>query len=219
MSKSKEISPNQIVDALNWRYAVKIFDSSRKVPEPVVQSLLESVRLTATSYGLQPMQVIVVTDEETKQKLKPASFDQDQIDTASHLVVFACKEKMDEAYIARYIDLISETHEVERPTLAKFEKVMIDDKIKKATPEANHAWASKQAYIAMGTLMTAAALLGVDSCPMEGIEPKKYDEILGLQGTGFRTVMLVALGYRSTKDRMQHKKKVRLPHEKFFRKI
>lgn len=215
--KQPQLDPQALIGAMNWRYSVKLFDRQRAVPEPVIHALLEAVRLTATSYGLQPIRVIVVTDAEMKKKLKDASYRQEQIDTASHLVVFTCKSKMDEDYVRKYVDLVSETRQVERPALQAFEKLMIEDKVTGETADESHQWASKQAYIAMGTLMTSAALMGVDSCPMEGIKPEEYDRILGIENSGYQTVMLVALGYRSPDDRARHRKKVRFSPEEFFR--
>lgn len=215
--KVPHLEPQVLIDAMNWRYATKKFDSNRVIAEPIIEALLESVRLTATSYGLQPIRAIVVTDGETKKKLKEASYQQAQIDTASHLVVFTCKSKMDAEYVGKYVDLIASVREVERPTLHAFEELMIDDKVSGSTAEESQIWAAKQAYIAMGTLLTAAALMGVDSCPMEGIERKEYDRILEIENSGYETVMLVALGYRSAEDPTRHRKKVRFSREEFFR--
>lgn len=207
-----------LIETLNWRYACKKFDSAKKIDEKTWRDLEESLILTPSSYGLQPWKFLVVTDKSVMQKLTAVSWGQKQVEDCSHLVVFVIKEKMDESYVDEYLKSISEMRGAPVESLAGLKKMIMGDVVngaRGATPE----WATRQGYIALGNFMTSCALLGVDTCPMEGIEPAKYDEILGLTGTGYKTICACPAGFRSSDDKYAQMKKVRFAHTQMIKKI
>lgn len=210
------ITGTQLVNQLNWRYATKRFDPTRKISAEDWATLKESLALTPSSFGLQPWKFIAVTDPGVRQKLLPASWGQPQIVDASHLVVFAIKKNLSEADIEAYINRIAEVRGVPRESLAQFRDMLIVSIIKGRDSAARTAWAARQVYIALGNLLNSAALLGIDACPMEGIEPEKYDRILNLDQQGLSAVVLCALGYRSADDKYASLKKVRFPKNELF---
>ncbi len=203
------------IDNLNWRYATKKFNPEKKLSEDDVQSLLKSIQLSASSYGLQPYEVFVVSDEETKAKLKPAAWNQSQLTDASHVFVFAGLKKLNENYIDSYIENISKIRDVQIQDLNGLKDKLVTNIVEK--PEENQkVWAQKQAYLALGNLLSAAAHLKIDTCPMEGFDAQKFDEILGISGTNLTTAVIATVGYRSEEDQMQHAKKVRKQEEELF---
>jgi nitroreductase len=208
------IQTKEIEKQLEWRYAAKAFDSSKKIPEEKWALLEKSLLLAPSSYGLQPWKFLVVTDPALRGKLKPVSWNQGQITDASHLVVLAARKEFDHAYIRQYIDRIAEVRGLEKEKLQGFEQMMITNIVDK--PEGKSEWARRQAYIAMGFLLETAALLEVDACPMEGFDPTAYDELLRLQGSAYGSVSVVALGYRAETDALQKAAKVRLKKEDLF---
>jgi nitroreductase len=206
----------QLLEALEWRYAVKQFDSTKKISEDVWSAIEKSLILTPSSYGLQPWKFYVIEDAELKKKLKPVSWNQPQIEQCSHLVVFAALQKVDETYVKNFIDSIQKTRGVPRDSLKAYEEMMIGDVVKGPRSQMVSQWTARQCYIALGNLMTSAALLGVDACPMEGIDTSKYDEILGLSSTAYRSVVACPLGYRSLNDGYAKAPKVRFKKEELF---
>jgi len=193
---------------LNWRYATKKFDSEKEISHEDLNTLLESIQLTASSYGLQPYEVIVVKDQETRKKLKEVAWNQTQITDASYLLVFANLKSVTENYVDTYLDNIAETRNLSREDLKGMED-MIKNTTLKLSAESQNDWASKQAYIALGNLLSAAANLKIDTCPMEGFEAEKFDEILGLKDRNLTTAVIAPIGYRSDDDQYQHLAKVR----------
>lgn len=208
-----------VLDALNARYATKQFDPKNKISQSDWDVLEKSLILTPTSYGLQPLQFIVVENPEVRAKLREVSWNQTQVTDASHLVVLAFKTKTDEQHIKKYIDRIAEVRSIPIENLSGFKEAMVGDLVKGPRSEVIDVWASRQAYIAMGFLMETAAILGIDSCPMEGLDPKAYDQILNLSGTGFQTVAAVALGFRSPEDQYQKLPKVRFKREDLIKTV
>ena len=198
-----------LLNALNWRYAVKKFDANKKIDQKTWQALEESLILTPSSYGLQPWRFQIVTNLELRRKLTPVSWGQKQVEDCSHLVVFTVKEKVDEAYVQSFIDQMGKVRGVDPATFAGYQKMIVSDVVKGARSQVAFEWAARQSYIALGNFMTACALVGVDTCPMEGIDPAKYDEILGLVGSGWKTVMACPAGYRASDDKYASEKKVR----------
>ncbi len=194
---------------MNWRYACKKFDPSRKISEADFHTLLESLRLSASSYGLQPWKFIVVQDADIRKKLLPLSWGQSPVVEASHFIVLTYKEKMDEAFIDRHIQHTAQVREVEIESFDRLKKSMMGDLVHGARSEVINWWAQRQTYLAMGSFLTTAALLEIDSLPMEGLDPIGYDEVLKLEGTGFKTLAAIACGYRSADDKYQNIKKVR----------
>jgi nitroreductase len=195
--------------ALEWRYAVKKFDATKKVTETDWKTLEASLVLSPSSYGLQPWKFIVVQNPQLRQQLRDVSWGQSQVTDCSHYVVLAYKSKMDEAHVQKYIDRMAQVRNIPVASLDGFKNVIIGDVVKGPRAEVIEWWAQRQTYIAMGFLMETAALLKIDSCPMEGLDPKAYDKLLGLEATGWATVAAVALGYRHSEDVLQKAKKVR----------
>lgn len=205
-----------LLQSLNWRYAVKKFDPNKKISTENWQTLSESLRLCPSSYGLQPWQFILVETPQLRKELRAHSWNQSQVEDCSHYVVLAYKEKMDTQHIEKYIQAMSEQRQVSIESLKGFAEVMSGDLITGPRAQEIDYWAQRQCYIAMGFLMLSAALLKIDSCPMEGLVPSEYDKMLELSGTGYKTVAAVALGYRHPEDKYQAVKKVRFSSEQVF---
>jgi nitroreductase len=205
------------IEYLKWRYAVKRFDSSRKIPSELWEQIEESLILTPSSFGLQPWKFLVVTSEEIKAKLPAISWNQNQPDECSHMVLFAANNLIDEAYVDRYIAEISAARSVPIENLKDFRNVMLG--FLRNRGNEIPTWASHQVYIALGQLLTVAANLGVDACPMEGLLMNEYDRLLGLDGTGFKVVVGCALGYRHPDDQYAKAAKVRFSKSELVTKI
>ena len=203
---------------LNWRYATKKFDISKNIPEVDLEQLLEAIRLSPSSYGLQPYQVFVIKNPELREKLKAAAWNQPQIVDASHLLVFANLKEIDKVYVDAYLDMIADTRNQTREDLSGLEN-MLDNTVLKFSSEKKNQWASNQAYIVLGNLLSAAANSKIDACPMEGFEAIKFDEILGLKEIGLTTAVIATLGYRSSEDKQQYAIKVRKNKEELFNRL
>lgn len=201
---------------LNWRYACKKFDPTKIIREADWNILTESLRLAASSYGLQPWKFIVVQTPELRQKLQDLSWGQTPVTEASHFVVLTYKEKMDEAHIDRHIAEAAKSRGVEPAALAGFKNMLIKDLVTGPRSQTINWWAQRQVYIAMGSLLTTAAMMEIDTLPMEGLDPEGYDKVLGLEGSGWKTVAAIACGYRAADDKYQHSKKVRFSAEDVF---
>jgi nitroreductase len=200
------------LERLNWRYATKQFDPHRKISPEDWAALESALVLSPSSFGLQPWKFIVVSDPALRERLVAVSWGQRQVAEASHLVVFAAKnlaEQDMDAYLAR----IAEVRGVTVPSLASFRKMMTDSIIKGMDAAARKTWAERQVYLALGTFLTSAAVMGIDACPMEGIEPEKYDQFLGLAKQGLNTVVVATAGFRHPADKYASLKKVRFPKE------
>ncbi|WP_126147881.1 NAD(P)H-dependent oxidoreductase [Synechococcus elongatus] len=202
---------NTLLDALNWRYAVKAFDPDRKIPAETWEVLQQALVLTPSSYGLQPWKIIQVESPELRSQLREQSFNQSQVTDASHLIVFLARNSMTEAEIDRLIELTATTRSVAAEKLAGYRQMMIGDLIQGPRQAVIQYWAANQAYIALGNFLTTAALLGVDTCPLEGIIPSAYDEILQVKDSGYRTVVAAVAGYRAATDVYADLAKVRYP--------
>jgi nitroreductase len=206
------IVDNEIIHKqLNWRYACKKFDPTKVIREQDWNILTESLRLSASSYGLQPWKFIVVQNPELRQKLQDHSYGQTPVTQASHFVVLTYKEQLDEAHIDRFVAEAAKSRGVEPSALVGFRNMMVGDLIKGPRFETIKWWAQRQTYIAMGSILTTAALMEIDTLPMEGINQAGYDQVLELEGTGWKTIAAVACGYRAEDDKYQHSKKVRFP--------
>ncbi len=197
-----------IIEDLKWRYACKKFNPEKKLSEEQVDALLESLRLTASSYGLQPWKFILVKNEKLREELVAASFGQKQVMDASHLIVLCEKEEIDEEHVDGYLQDICETRGVETDSLAGFKKMLMK-MIVQQPAEKRLVWAKNQIYIALGTLLTVCANLKIDSCPMEGFKPNEVDKILGLHEKDLRSVLLCPIGFRADDDVYTEKHKVR----------
>lgn len=197
-----------ILESLRWRYATKKFDATKKLTKDQLDLLLEATNLSATSLGLQPFQILVVENSSLREKLKAAAWNQPQITDASHLVIFAAKTNLSSVDVDLYMQLISKKRGISVEALADF-KGMVDGAINGRLVEALTQWAARQAYIALGTLLTTAAFESIDACPMEGFDNAQFDEILGLKEKHLTAVVIAAIGVRSNDDKYQHLIKVR----------
>ncbi len=201
---------NEILyNQMNWRYACKKFDPTKQIRESDWNILAESLRTSASSYGLQPWKFLVIQNPALRKQLLPLSWGQTPVTDASHFIVFTYKEKMDEAHIEKHIQQTAKISNQDPANLEGFKNMMIGDLVKGPRSETINWWAQRQTYIAMGTLLTTASLMEIDTLPMEGLDPAGYDKVLNLVGTGWKTVAAVACGYRATDDKYQHSKKVR----------
>jgi nitroreductase len=207
-----------LLAALRWRYATKQFDSKRVMPDDLWDALEESLVLTPSSFGLQPWKFLVVRDPAVRARLKPESWNQPQVTDASHFVVFTARTGLEQADINAWIDCLAAVQGGEADDFAPL-KGMISGFAETMSQEARHAWNIRQVYIALGQLMASAAMLGIDSCPMEGISAAAYDRILGLEGSGHATVVACALGYRAEDDKYASAAKARFPRERVIRHI
>ena len=205
----KPVSNETLLAQLQWRYATKVFDPTMKIPDADWAALEAALVLTPTSYGMQPHRYLVITDQATKEKLVPFSWNQRQPADCSHFVVFAARSHNSEADVDHYMARIAEVRGGSVEALAGFKKILMGDVVNGERGKAALEWATRQAYIALGNFMTAAALLGIDACPMEGFLPAKYDEVLGLPATGFHAVVACAAGYRAASDKYASMPKVR----------
>lgn len=213
------ITTDQLLAAQTWRYATKQFDASKTIPSAVWQALEESLILSPSSYGLQPWQFFVVTNTDLRAKLRPHSWNQSQITDASHLVVFAIPEKVDVPYMEKYLARIAEVRGVTLESLDFYRDMMMADVIAGPRQAWVREWAARQVYIALGNFMTSAALVGVDTCPLEGIDPREYDAILDLPAKGFNTIVACAAGYRSADDKYATLPKVRFEKSDLVRHL
>jgi nitroreductase len=204
-----------LLDNLNWRYATKKFDATKKISSEDLNTLKEAVRLSASSYGLQPYKVIIVENPEIREKLKAAAYGQTQITDASHLFIFANDLNAGPESVDAYIKNISETRNLPTDALAGFSDMM-KGTIANLSQEAKNIWTAKQTYIALGTLLSAAAELKIDTTPMEGFNPASFNEILGFDKLGLNASVIATVGYRHNEDDTQHYKKVRKSHENLF---
>ncbi len=215
----KTLASNELIDALNWRYATKKFDVSKKIPAETWAALEQALVLSPSSFGIQPWQFLVVNDPAVREKLVPVSWGQTQPKDASHFVVFAVRKDLPEAHIDRYVARTAELRGSTPEALAPFKKMMMGSLEGARAKGFLDTWQTHQVYIALGQFMASAAVLGVDTCPMEGLEPAKYDEILGLAGTGYATVVACAAGYRAGDDKYATLPKVRFPAAEVIRHI
>jgi nitroreductase len=213
------ISNEQLLAALNWRYATKVFDATKKIPADIWQALERALVLTPTSYGLQPYQFLVVQDAAKRAELLPQSWGQRQVVDCSHFVVFTARTEMKKADVDKLIARISSVRGVPAKSMTPYWNMMIGDVVNGPRGKTAHEWATRQVYIALGNLMTCAAVLGIDACPMEGIVPAEYDRVLNLNGSGYATVVACALGYRAANDKFAALAKVRFEAGELIRKI
>lgn len=214
MSTSTE-PKDHIAEQLHWRYATKKFNETKKVEPELLEQLLEHIRLSATSYGLQPYRLVHIEDPEVRERLKVASYGQSQITGAAHLLLFAAVTNIDDAYVDKFIELTATTRSIPAESLAEYAASM-KTALSYKDLSARTAWAARQAYIGMGTLLQSAAMLHVDACPMEGFNSEEYDAILGLHEKNLTALAVVTVGYRADDDDYQHYAKVRLPKEEFI---
>ena len=205
-----EIPSAQLLEQLQWRYAVKRFDPERRIDDETWSVLEEALILTPSSYGLQPWKFIVITDQSLKDQLPAISWNQKQPRDCSHMVVFASRRTMDAEHIDRYMQSVVTTRKLQSGAMDKYRNMLV------GIVEQIHDpldWNARQVYIALGQLMVSAALLGIDTCPMEGIDLAGYDELLQLTDTEFTTLVGCAVGYRHPDDIQATATKVRFSRD------
>jgi len=203
----------KLLDALQWRYAVKKMNGT-KVPAEKLETIIEATRLAPSGFGLTPYSIIVVEDEETRKKLQPAFYNQSQVVDGSVVIVFAAWNTISEKEIAEYMQEIAEQRGVAVDTLKDF-SAAISGSFKNKTPEQARVWADKQAYLALGFSLVAAAAEEIDATPMEGFAPDAVDEILGLKELGLHSAVALTLGFRdAANDYLVNAKKVRRSTDK-----
>lgn len=208
------ISSEQLLAALRWRYATKAFDPARIIPDNVWDALEETLVLTPSSFGLQPWHFLVLTDRALREQLVPHAWGQRQVADCSHFVVLCIRKNLGTAEIDALLARITEVRGTPAEQLAGYRKMMVGSLVEGPGAASINEWATRQAYIALGNFMAAAALLGVDTCPMEGFEPAKFDEILGLPARGLASAVCCAAGYRAAADQYALLPKVRYPRAK-----
>lgn len=206
---------HQIIEDLNWRYATKRFDSSKKLNSEQVDILKESIRLAASSYGLQAFKVLLIDNPKIREELMVAAFGQTPVVDASHLFVFCANTNVPEEDVDGYMQRISETRSADTKSLEPFSNG-IKTALGRKTKEEIIAWTSKQTYIALGQLLHTCASLKVDALPMEGFDPKRFDEILDLSSKGLTATLACPVGFRHPEDAAQFRKKVRKSSEELF---
>lgn len=205
MHKITRMNP---IESLQWRYAVKKFDNTKFLSEDKIQLLKEAFNLTATSYGLQPIKLVVIKNKELQEKLVAHSWNQQQVAQASHLFVICTQNNIDNAYIDNYFKRVKAIRNTADEILNPF-KSYLKENLSKKTPEELKAWTKNQAYLAMGNLLTVCAVAQIDSCPMEGFVPEEYDKVLQLQEQGLSSVLVLPVGFRAQDDFMKDLQKVR----------
>jgi nitroreductase len=209
------MNPETLIEKLNARYACKKFDETKKISDVTWNALEEAMRLTPSSFGLQPWKFIVVKDASLRSTLRKHSWNQNQIETASHLLVIATKTDMTAKDVDSFLEEIAHTRNIPVQALTEYGNMMKgfignfgDNK------EAVQTWTAKQGYIALGFLLESAAILDLDACPMEGFDAAQYNELLGLNNSGFTATVVCTVGYRASDDATSSYKKVRFNKEK-----
>lgn len=204
-----------IIEDLNWRYATKKFDPNKKLSDEQLETIKESIRLSASSYGLQAYKVLIIEDPAIREKLMEASHGQRPVVDASHLLVFCAATQVDASDVTTYMNLIAKTRDVDVKNLEPFQNGILGSLQNKSDQEVVN-WTSKQTYIALGQMIHTCASIRVDALPMEGFVPKLYNEILGLDALNLTATLACPIGFRHDEDPAQHNKKVRKSTESLF---
>lgn len=203
------------IENLKWRYATKKFDSSRTISDEDFEILKKAMQLTASSYGLQPYKILNIEDKGTRKKLREVSWNQPQIEDASHMIVLANITDFGDELVDDYFENVINTRNVTKEDIEDYANT-IKSTIGQLSQEQKANWTAKQAYIVVGNLLSAAAQLRIDACPMEGFQNEEYNKILDLNSKNLNAAVVVTLGYRSEEDATQHHKKVRKPENQLF---
>ena len=197
-----------IIESLEWRYAVKKFDSTKSVSDENIEKLKQAFNLTATSYGLQPIKLVVLENKKLQKQLVEYSYQQEQVAQASHVLVICIEKNIDATYISNYFNRIKAVRGTSDDILNPFKEAVIDSFSKKDIEEVID-WSKKQAYLALGNLLTVCAVEEIDSCPMEGFIPDEYDKLLDLKNQDLTSVLVLPVGFRAEDDLFSSFKKVR----------
>ena len=201
-----------IVDSLKWRYSTKIFDENREISKDNINKIIEGLRLTPSSYGLQPWHFVIVKNKEIQTNLLSKSWNQPQVKDCSHLIVLCRKMNFSAKNISEYVESVAKIRNLDIFDLTKFQEMMIKD-FSKRTAEEKISWMNEQVYIALGNLLTILSVLKIDGCPIEGFDPRAYDQILSLENMGLNSVVICPIGYRSDEDKNAKLAKVRFSTE------
>jgi nitroreductase/dihydropteridine reductase len=199
---------NITLDSLKWRYATKKFDDTKLLSNHKIEVIKEAFNLTATSYGLQPVKLVIFSDKELQSKLVKHTMNQEQVSQASHVLVFCIALDIDPDYITNYFNRVKEIRNTPDEILKPFQNFLMND-FEQMSQKQIENWAIKQAYLTIGNLLTVCALENIDACPMEGFSPDKYDEILKLNQLNLKSVLVMPIGYRAEDDMFAEFKKVR----------
>lgn len=200
---------------LHWRYATKKFDPSKVIPQPVLESLLESLRLSPSSFGLQPWKFLIIRDLELRKKIQPLAWNQPQITESSHVIALCKLKDMDEMYVKKFIKQTAEKRGVSTDSLAGYEQMMLGF-LKNLSPGAKTDWMGRQIYLALGMLLAECAFRRIDACPMEGFDSKKFDALLGLEQQGLESIVLCPVGHRAADDKSAGLEKIRFSSSEIF---
>ena len=203
--------PDELSACLSWRYAVKHFAPGRLIPEPQWSALELALQLSPSSYGLQPWRFLVIRDSWTRNRLLNASMGQTKVVDCSHLVVFAARTDITELDISRWVSRIAAVRQDSESNLVNLHSAMSSDLVTGPRHAIAADWSKRQVYLALGVFLASAAMLGIDTCPMEGFDPQGYDDILGLRSTGYTATVVATAGYRSPDDPAAAEPKVRFP--------
>ncbi len=206
------------LQSLNWRYATKKFDANRSLTDAQINQLLEAGNLAASSYGLQPYKLVVIQNQNLQDQLVAHSYNQHQVADASHVIVIAVRTDVDANYISAFSARMEQERGLDAGMLDPYKGMMLGT-IGQLSQEDLYQWAAKQAYIVLGTMISAAAQMEIDSCPMEGFVPDQYDQLLDLESKNLRSVLVLPVGYRSEDDAAQHQKKIRMPLEEIVVRV
>jgi len=199
-----------IIEHLHWRYATKAFDINKKVTSEKLEVIKQAFNLTATSYGLQPIKLVIVNNNQLQKDLVSVGMNQKNLEQASHVLILCIQTEIDEDFVTEYFNRVHNIRETPKAILQPFQDFLISD-FEKKPQEQIEAWATNQTYLAMGNLLTVCAMEGIDACPMEGFDPKACDDLLGLGKIGLKSVLLLPIGYRAENDMFADFKKVRKP--------
>lgn len=200
-----------VIDALNWRYAVKVF-SEQKLGQKQVTQLLEATRLSPSSYGLQPYKILVVESQSLRERLLPLAYGQEQVVTGSHLIVFAARTDIGPHLAAEYVQQASKYDDIPGSSLANY-AAMVEDAIKAMDDTQALQWAHQQAFVALGNMLTSAAMMKIDTCPIGGFDAQGFDQILGLAEKNLATTVICPIGIRDPQDKQSQRSKVRFDHQ------
>lgn len=205
----------QVLNNLKWRYATKKFDADKKISDEQLSYLKEVIRLSASSYGLQLYKVLVVSDPEIKKRIQPLCWNQSQITDCSHLFIFCSYKNYKDSFVDEYIELVTTEQELEHTTLEGY-GTFIKGKISEKTSTEQTAWLERQPYLAVSNLIMACAEQEIDTCPMEGFTTEDINRFFKLDSKNLSAIVMVAVGYRSKDDIVQHRKKVRKAEKDLF---
>lgn len=214
----KKLNYMELIKNLNWRYATKQFDVSKKVSKIELGKIKEAIQLSVSSYGLQLYKVLIIENKEIREKLKSVSWGQNQITDASHLFIFCNYTNVENKHIDNFLELTAKKQNINVNVLDGYGDFM-KEKINEMGIDEQKSWTKRQTYIALSNLLNACAELKIDACPMEGFESEKYNEILGLSKNGLNAAVIAPIGYRSQNDDSQYRKKVRKPFTELFELI